>query len=79
MHGGLPGAMCNNTFNRRSVSRVELCARVDLLQRADARELRSMGKKYMCVVSTVIKIKSLPVLHSPANMTETGTDIDSNT
>lgn len=78
MHGGLPGAMCNNTFNRRSVSRVELCARVDL-QRVDARELRSMGKKYTCVVAIAIKIKSLPVLYSPVNMTETGTDIDSNT
>ena len=37
------------------------------------------GQKHMRIVSTVMEIKSLPVLHSPANMIEASTDIDSNT
>ena len=42
-HGGLPGAMCNNTFNR-PVSRLELCARVDRPQHVDTRKLRSRAR-----------------------------------
>jgi len=38
VYGGLPGAVCNNPFNRRSVSCLEFRSRVDQLQHGDASE-----------------------------------------
>lgn len=77
MHGGLPRAVCNNTFSRRPVARLELCARVNGPQNVDTRKLRSqgeMGKTHMYIMSIAMKIESLLVPHSLANMIETGTD-----
>lgn len=38
MYDGLPGAVCDDTLSRRSVSRLEFHARVDRPQRTDITE-----------------------------------------